>query len=108
MTGRRARALLALLLYVGIGLATPLADAFASHRDGIARALHIEAAGEPGCHHHGCVLDAPGAPQAPAVPPASPVPSAATHRESPRVLASQDHDRTPIAPLGARAPPRIH
>lgn len=105
MSGR-LRAALALLLYVGLGLGTPLADALVGHRNALERAHHIEAAGDNGCHAGECVLDAPGAPQAPArspvQAPVAPVPAVTTGQALP---ASESRRTTIAGPLGPRAPP---
>lgn len=105
MTGR-LRAALALLLYVGFGLGTPLADGLIGHRNAPERAHHVEAAGDTGCHAAECILDAPGAPQAPArspvQPPVSPAPVVATRQAPPT---SEFHRTTVAGPLGPRAPP---
>lgn len=102
----RLRTWLALLLYVGIGLGSPVLDASLSHGDGATRAAHVESANEPGCHHEECVLDAPGAPQAPAGSPVTASLLVALRIAPPRPFPQDpDHDRTPARPLGARAPP---
>lgn len=106
MSNARLRAFLALLLYGAAGLGTPVLDAVLSHREGNDRALHVEPAGETGCHHDACVLDAPGAPQAPAGSPVAAAPLAAPRDEfRGHPLADQHRDRTPARPHAARAPP---
>jgi hypothetical protein len=108
VTGHARRALVGLLLYVGIGLVSPVVDAQLSHRGPPDRAHHVEAPGAPGCHHPDCVLDAPGAPQAPARPPSMLAAAFAPRLVAPSpALVTQHHDRTPARVFGPRAPPHL-
>ncbi|SRR5690606_16316031 len=62
---RRLAGLLALALYLGMGLGLPLVDSALFHDDLDARGVHVEDV-ENDCHRAECSLVAPGAPQAPA------------------------------------------
>lgn len=105
MTTGRWRAALALLLYVAVGLGAPLADGLVAHGGPASALHHIEAAGDPGCHAAACVLDAPGAPHSPAVPPVGGAPITQLAVAAPARLATQHLDRPDTGPLGSRAPP---
>lgn len=107
MTGRW-RAALALLLYGGIGLGVPLADALVAHDGPAVARHHVEAAGDPGCHAAACVLDAPGAPHSPAAPPVGGAPLTESAATAPAPLTTQHRHHPETGPLGSRAPPRSH
>jgi hypothetical protein len=109
VTGRRYRALLALVLYAGTGIAAPLADGLLDHLGGqTVSHHHIEGTdgGDP-CHNQRCLLDRPVTPQTVARVPIVPIGLGLVRRQAVRLADPTQHlDRRPSHSLRPRAPPR--
>lgn len=106
---RRARALVALLLFVVGSWGWPLADALLLHHDALAFVPHIESTDGTDCHGQRCVLGHQLPTALPGDAPAdTPRISAVLLRHDGLRAVDAPPARRPTAPLGSRAPPALH
>ncbi len=102
----RARALLLLLVFLGMGTVAPVVDAVAYHRSSSGELAHIESRDNPACHFERCAFPLVQATSAgaPAAPPAV-APAIPTIGGAPLFLALAAPHTPRTGALRSRAPP---